>query len=153
MGECHADGSLVITKPAGTGGLVSVGTVAEQLLYEVSDPADYIVTDVRCDFSQVTLEQIGPDRVRVSGARGRAPTDTYKVCLTYEDGWRAIAYQPLIGEEAGGQELNGRPRRCSRARGCCCAHGDLRISPPPRASSSAPSAASGRTRSRAGGAR
>lgn len=100
IGECHADGSLVITKPAGTGGLVSVGTVAEQLLYEVSDPADYLVTDVRCDFSEVTLAQIGPDRVRVAGARGRAPTDTYKVCITYDDGWRAIAYQPLIGEEA-----------------------------------------------------
>jgi hypothetical protein len=100
IGECHRDGTLVVTKPAGSGGLVSVGTVAEQLLYEVSNPADYIVADVRCDFSGVQLEQLGPDRVRVSGARGRAPTTTYKVCVTYEDGWRAIAYQPLIGEEA-----------------------------------------------------
>jgi hypothetical protein len=100
IGECHADGSLVITKPPGTGGLVAIGPVAEQLLYEVSDPSDYVVTDVRCDFSQVKLEEIGPDRVHVSGARGHAPTDTYKVCITYEDGWRAIAYQPLIGEEA-----------------------------------------------------
>jgi hypothetical protein len=100
VGECHADGTLVITKPEGTGGLVSVGTVAEQLLYEVSDPSDYIVTDVRCDFSAVELTQAGTDRVQVRGARGRAPTDTYKVCLTYEDGWRAIAYQPVIGEEA-----------------------------------------------------
>ena len=100
IGECHADGTLVITKPAGTGGIVTIGTVAEQLLYEVSDPGDYIVTDVRCDFSHVQLEQVGPDRVRVSGARGRAPTDTYKVCITYDAGWRAIAYQPLIGEEA-----------------------------------------------------
>ena len=100
IGECRADGSLVITKPPGSGGLVSVGTVAEQLLYEVSDPSDYIVTDVRCDFSQVQLQQLAADRVQVSGARGRAPTDTYKVCITYEDGWRAIAYQPIIGEEA-----------------------------------------------------
>jgi hypothetical protein len=100
IGECHADGTLVITKPKGSGGIVSVGTVAEQLLYEVSNPADYVVADVRCDFSHVQLEQIGPDRVRVSGARGRAPTDTYKVCLTFESGWRAIAYQPLIGEDA-----------------------------------------------------
>ena len=100
VGECHADGTLVITKPEGTGGLVSVGTVAEQLLYEVSDPSDYIVTDVRCDFSAVELTQVGPNRVQVRGARGRPPTDTYKVCLTYDDGWRAIAYQPVIGEEA-----------------------------------------------------
>ena len=100
IGECHADGSVVITKPDDTGGLVSVGTVAEQLLYEVSDPSDYIVADVRCDFSQVKLEQIGPNRVRVSGARGRPPTPSYKVCVTFDGGWRAIAYQPIIGEDA-----------------------------------------------------
>ena len=100
IGECHADGTLIITKAPGTGGLVSVGTVAEQLLYEVSDPADYIVTDVRCDFTGVKLEQLAPERVRVTGARGFAPTATYKVCITHEAGWRAIAYQPLIGEQA-----------------------------------------------------
>ncbi len=123
IGECHHDGTLIITKPDGTGGLVSVGTVAEQLLYEVSDPADYIVADVRCDFSAVTLEQLGPDRVRVGGAHGFPPTDTYKVCITYEDGWRAIAYQPLIGEQAvhkaerQGQALFTRARRLLAARG------------------------------------
>ena len=122
IGECRADGSLVITKPQGSGGLVSIGTVAEQLLYEVSDPADYIVTDVRCDFSQVQLQQLGADRVQVSGARGRAPTDTYKVCITYEDGWRAIAYQPIIGEEAAAKSerqaaaLFARTRELLRAR-------------------------------------
>lgn len=100
IGECHDDGSVVITKPEGTGGLVSVGTVAEQLLYEVSDPSDYVVADVRCDFSQVKLEQVGPNRVRVSGARGRPPTTSYKVCVTFDGGWRAIAYQPIIGEDA-----------------------------------------------------
>lgn len=100
IGECHSDGTVIITKPGGTGGLVSIGTVAEQILYEVSDPADYIVTDVRCDFSQVKLEQIAPNRVRVSGATGQAPTDTYKACITYDGGWRTIAYQPIIGEDA-----------------------------------------------------
>ena len=100
IGECHADGTLVITKPQGTGGLVSIGTVAEQLLYEVDDPSDYIVADVRCDFSAVKLEQLTPDRVRISGAKGRAPTDSYKVCITFDKGWRAIAYQPIIGEDA-----------------------------------------------------
>ena len=100
IGECHADGSVIITKPEGTGGLVSIGTVAEQILYEVSDPADYIVADVRCDFSEVKLEQIADNRVRVTGAKGRTPTDTYKACITFDGGWRSVAYQPIIGEDA-----------------------------------------------------
>lgn len=100
IGECHEDGSLIITKPENTGGLVSIGTVAEQILYEVSDPADYIMPDVRCDFSGVTLEQAGENRVRVSGAKGRVATDSYKACITFDGGWRAVAYQPIIGEDA-----------------------------------------------------
>lgn len=100
IGECHSDGSVVITKPAESGGLVSIGTVAEQILYEVSDPADYIVADVRCDFSGVQLEQVGENRVKVTGAKGRAPTDTYKACITFDEGWRTVAYQPIIGEDA-----------------------------------------------------
>ena len=100
IGECHADGSIIITKPEGTGGLVSIGTVAEQILYEISDPANYIVADVRCDFSGVEVDQVGPDRVRVTGAKGLPATDTYKACITYDCGWRAIAYQPIIGEDA-----------------------------------------------------
>jgi hypothetical protein len=100
IGECRADGSFTMTKPSGTGGLVSVGTVAEQLLYEVSDPAAYFVPDVTVDFTGVELEQTGPDRVLVTGARGRPPTATAKVCVTYEDGWRAIAIQPIMGIDA-----------------------------------------------------
>ena len=100
IAECHADGACVITKPKDTGGLVSVGTVAEQLLYEVGDPRAYIVPDVVCDFSAATVDQIGPGRVRVAGARGRPPTATYKVCVLYDEGWRATALQPIIGMEA-----------------------------------------------------
>jgi hypothetical protein len=100
VGECRADGTIVMTKPTGSGGLCSVGTVAEQLLYEVSDPQAYIVPDVVVDFSGVTLEQIGPDRVLVTNVKGYAPTATYKVCVTYEDGWRATALMPIIGIDA-----------------------------------------------------
>ncbi len=100
VGECSADGSLVITKPEGTGGLVSIGTVAEQLLYEVSDPQRYYVADVVCDFTDVRLKQIGPDRVAVAGARGLGRTATHKASLTYEKGWRASALIPVIGLEA-----------------------------------------------------
>lgn len=100
VGECHADGSVVMTKPDGTGGLVSVGTISEQLLYEVSDPQAYIVPDVVCDFSGVTVEQIGPNRVRVAGAKGHPPTGSLKVCGTYDDGWRSVALIPITGIDA-----------------------------------------------------
>ena len=100
IAECHADGSCVITKPEGSGGLVSFGTVAEQLLYETSDPAAYIVPDVICDFTQVTIEQVGKDRVRAANARGLPAPATLKACATWDDGWRAVAYQPVIGPAA-----------------------------------------------------
>lgn len=101
IGECRADGGLVVTKSEGTGGLVSVGTVSEQLLYEVSDPQRYFVADVICDFTGVKLSQVGPDRVAVTGARGLGRTDSYKASLTYEAGWRASAAIPIVGREAG----------------------------------------------------
>jgi hypothetical protein len=100
VGECRADGSLVITKPDGTGGLVSIGTVAEQLMYEVTDPQAYIVPDVVVDFTTVKLKQEAPNRVRVSGATGYAPTPAYKVSVTYDDGWSSTAVTPIIGVDA-----------------------------------------------------
>lgn len=100
VAECHADGSAVITKPAGTGGLVSTGTVSEQMLYEVADPQTYFVPDVTCDFSAVRVTQQGPDRVHVSGARGYPPTPTYKVCATWHRGWRATVMQPIVAIDA-----------------------------------------------------
>ena len=96
-GECHADGTVVITKPEGTGGLVSVGTVAEQLMYEISDPQAYIVPDVVCDWSEMKIELVGPNRVKVSGAKGYPATSQYKVCVTYDDGWRSTALIPIVG--------------------------------------------------------
>ena len=100
VGECHADGTVVITVPDGTGALVSIGTVAEQLLYEVSDPQAYIVPDVVCDFSGITLEQVGPNRVRVAGAKGYPATDSLKACATFDAGWRSVALIPVTGIDA-----------------------------------------------------
>jgi hypothetical protein len=87
IGEVGADGSLVITKVLGSGGAVTALTCKEQLLYEVHDPRQYLQPDVVADFSQVTIEEIGPDRVRVSGGRGAKRTDTLKVSVGYVDSY------------------------------------------------------------------
>ena len=85
IGEVGEDGSLVITKVAGSGGAVTAQTCKEQLLYEVHDPQRYIQPDVVADFSHVKVEEIGPDRVRISGGRGTKRTDTLKVSVGYVD--------------------------------------------------------------------
>jgi hypothetical protein len=87
LAEARADGSGVITKPPGTGGMVTTATCKEQLLYEVHDPSRYLSPDVTLDMSQIRLRQDGADRVEVTGARGGPPPDTYKVVVGVLQGW------------------------------------------------------------------
>ena len=98
--EVSEDGSFIMTKTPDTGGLVVPGSVGEQMLYEIGDPRAYLLPDVICDWSGVTLEQVGPDRVLVKGGRGLGRTDSYKVSATHADGWRAVSTLTLAAIDA-----------------------------------------------------
>jgi hypothetical protein len=100
IAEVADDGSCVITKPDGTGGLVSAGTVTEQLLYEIDDPARYRTPDVDVDFTTLRVAEQGPDRVEVRGASGRAPSDRLKLAMVYRDGWTASGTLAVVGRDA-----------------------------------------------------
>ena len=117
------DGRFDITKPADTGGLVSPLSVAEQMLYEIDDPACYRLPDVVCDWRDVTLTQTGPDVVSVHGCKGRAPTGQLKVSATALDGFRVMGTMTIIGRDAArkaqrtGEAIIARARRLIMARG------------------------------------
>ncbi|VTY31571.1 Uncharacterised protein [Xylophilus ampelinus] len=100
IAECCEDGSFELSKPDGTGGLITPLVAAEQMLYEVTDPANYLLPDVRCDFTAVTIEQMEVNRVRFAGARGSAPTPHYKVSATWQDGYRMTATLTFVGTDA-----------------------------------------------------
>ena len=112
-----ADGSFTVEKPEGTGGLVSVGTVAEQIIYEIGDPQAYILPDVVCDFSQVVVTQVGLHLVRVAGARGRAPTESYKASVTFLDGYKGSIMLVFTGFDAEAKFRAYAQAALTRARG------------------------------------
>ena len=98
--EVSADGSCIVTKPRGTGGRVTDMTVREQLVYEIGDPANYISPDVTVSFVSLHVQDLGKDRVCVSGAIGRSRTETYKVSATFRDGFRAAGMLTIVGRHA-----------------------------------------------------
>jgi len=89
--EAHPDGSIVITKHEGTGGLVTQQTVKEQLLYEIGNPENYITPETIADFTTIQLTDDGENRVKMTGVKGRPCTDTYKVSMSYADGYTAVS--------------------------------------------------------------
>jgi hypothetical protein len=105
-----ADGTLDLTKPAGTGGAVNRETVSEQLLYEVGDPAAYLTPDVTADFTSVRLTETGRDVVRMDEARGKPATDSYKVSIAYRDGFTASGTLVIFGPE----DTVAKARRCGQ---------------------------------------
>jgi len=124
IAECDASGeSFVLTKPGNTGGLVIPASVAEQVIYEIGDPAAYLLPDVTCDFRNVRLRQDGEHRVRVSGARGNAAPASYKVSATYAEGWRLFTTLMIGGSDAArkaqrvGDSIFQRTRRMFAERG------------------------------------
>jgi hypothetical protein len=118
-----ADGTFTVCKPDGTGGMVRVATVSEQSMYEIGDPANYLLPDVTCDFSAMRITQDGDDRVRVEGVRGKPPTSSYKVSATWQDGFRCVAQVAVFGVDAvakarrTGEALRNRTRALLSAAG------------------------------------
>lgn len=100
IGEICRNGDVVITKPDGTGGLVSEGTVKEQILYEMHDPANYLTPDVTLDVSRVSVVQEGPDRVRLRGAAGKPPPQTLKATVSMDAGYLGEAEMSYAGPNA-----------------------------------------------------
>jgi hypothetical protein len=100
IAQVHEDGTVRISKPVQAGGAVNIETVAEQLLYEVGDPANYLTPDVVADFTSVRLQQPSTDAVEVTGAKGKPATDSYKVSIAYRDGFGASGTLLIYGPKA-----------------------------------------------------
>jgi hypothetical protein len=100
IAELDERGHSTLTKPEGSGGIVTTANVAEQLVYEIDDPACYRTPDVNVDLTTVGLSQAGPDRVAVTGASGRPPSGLLKVSAVYRDGWMASGMLAVVGRDA-----------------------------------------------------
>lgn len=98
--EAYPDGSFYVTKHSSTGGMVTVDTVAEQIVYEMGDPKNYISPDVKVDFTSIQLEQVEKDQVKVYDIKGSPRTDTYKVSISYHQGYKAAGTLTISGPEA-----------------------------------------------------
>ncbi|HEY3699209.1 MAG TPA: acyclic terpene utilization AtuA family protein, partial [Spongiibacteraceae bacterium] len=98
--EAKADGSFAVTKHANTGGLINVETVTSQLLYELGDPKNYLGPDCTADFTTINIAQDGHNRVKISGIKGRPPTPTYKVSMSYENGYKILSTLCISGPDA-----------------------------------------------------
>ncbi|RAS12307.1 acyclic terpene utilization AtuA family protein [Cupriavidus alkaliphilus] len=121
--DCAHDGSFVLGKPDNTGGLVDPAAVAEQVLYEVGDPASYLMPDVTCDFRLVRTELLAPGQVRVSGARGRAPGRHYKGNATWQDGFQISLMMAIRGLDAPAKARRTADALLARTRAMLAARG------------------------------
>ncbi|GAB3306640.1 acyclic terpene utilization AtuA family protein [Haliea atlantica] len=121
--ECESDGNFTITIAEGTDGTVNTKTVTEQILYEIGDPRAYHLPDVVCDFSQVAVEQLERDRVRVTSATGRAPTSFLKACAHQQEGYRMSSMFFIVGPNSNqrarrvGEQMLERVRRALKRDG------------------------------------
>ncbi len=100
IAELSSDGELILTKESGSGGVVNIQTVKEQLFYELLDPACYLSPDVTASFQEVELESVGDDRVQIRGVRGSAAPNEYKVSLCYDAGFKSEGSLVVVGEHA-----------------------------------------------------
>jgi hypothetical protein len=116
IAECTADGSFIVSKPSGSGGLVSVQTVGEQLLYEIDDPSSYFLPDVTVDLRGVRLTQEGSNQVSVFGAVGRPPPASYKASVTAAGGFRCVALIMIGGIDAAGKATRTAEQLLARCR-------------------------------------
>ena len=114
--DIDGDGVFTVSKPEGTSGVVNVGTVSEQMLYEIGDPQAYLLPDVACDFAHVTIEETAPNQVRVANAKGTTPPDSYKVCATFADGFRAGTMMSFVGIDAAAKARHFADAAFARAR-------------------------------------